>query len=362
MDTAEARLFAKEWREHHATGGTASGLASKLGINRSTLFSKRRNVETLLKENLPTMIGNPAYASRERTLARFEIVSKMVPEVRPVEEIIEERLRYTDHKIKSAESRELIEVKLNVKGPFGIAMIGDPHIDSPGCNLRLLKQHTELINATDGMLAICVGDIQDGWVGRLARLWATQGIAAIESQALVDWWLRLIGPKLIALCAGNHDVWTEGLSGQGPMDWIRGQGSIMERHGVRLRLNTKDDTQVTINMRHDFPGRSQYNAAHGPNKSLLFGCRDDVAVAGHTHEFGRQSRLDPDSRKPMHAVRLGSYKCSDEYAREKGYIDNNLTECSVLMVDPREQDRRHRTWIEDNPFRAAKVLTMLRGG
>src|SRR5690606_9501612 len=132
--------------------------------------------------------------------------------------------------------------------------------------------------------------------------------------------------KLLALVEGNHDCWVHGLSGISPLAWIQSHaGTVLDAHGVRMRLVTDDDQTVTINARHDFPGRSQYNPAHGPLKSLLFGCRDDVAVAGHTHVFGRGVMLDPERRTPMHAVRLGSYKHSDEYAREKGLLDNNVS-------------------------------------
>lgn len=279
------------------------------------------------------------------------------------DELVARRAQQTRRRLKADRARELVDVALHVRGPFAIAMIGDPHIDNPGCNIDLLLEHTRLVAETDGMYGLCVGDVQDGWVGRLARLWAHQGISAAESQVLVDGWLKLFDGKLIALVEGNHDCWVHGVGGHSPLSWIQSHaGTVTQAHGVRLRIKTDDKQSVTINARHDFPGRSQYNAAHGPNKSLLFGCRDDVAVAGHTHVYGRQVMLNPETRTPMHAVRLGSYKHSDEYAHALGLLDNNVTECAVLMVDPTEPDPRHRTWIEDNPFRAARVLAQLRAG
>lgn len=276
------------------------------------------------------------------------------------EELVATRLKSTKRKLVAGKARELIDLKVHVRGPYGIALIGDPHIDNPGCNLQLLLDHTDLIARTPGLFAICVGDLQDNWIGRLARLWSGQGISAAESQVLVDGWLRSFQHKLLALVLGNHDCWAAGMSGLNPTDWIKAMGTVQDAHGVRLRVTTDGGDVRTINARHDFPGRSQYNAAHGPNKSLLFGCRDDVAVAGHTHEFGFGVRLNPETRTPMHAVRLGSYKHSDEYASQLGLMDNNVTECAVLMVDPAEPDPRHRTWIETNPFRAARVLTQMR--
>lgn len=363
VNKTEARNFADAWMRNVAENGTIETLARTLGMtNRRPIFAMRRRAEAVLGIELPTPTGSQIAATKVRMRQQFSVAKELPPHERPVEEIIADRLKYTKRKLNADGARELIDVNMDIDGPFAVALIGDPHIDNPGCNLELLISHTDLIRATDGMFALCVGDVQDGWIGRLARLWAHQGIAASESQQLVDWWLKQLTStgRLLALIEGNHDGWVQGLSGQSPLDWIRGFGTIKENHGVRLRLRSKDGTVVTINARHDFPGRSQYNAAHGPMKSLLFGCRDDVAVAGHTHEFGYGVRLDPETRRPLHAVRLGSYKHSDEYARQLGLLDNNVTECAVLMVNPMELDPRHRTWVVHNPFQAARELRALR--
>lgn len=359
-------LFANAWRSALESGITFNDFVKRLGINKTNVAARRRRAERLLGIKLESFTATKASRSERacnERLKAFSVTSARptAEDEVPIEVLVERRLKQTKKRLKNDRLRELVEISLDVSGPFGIAMIGDPHIDNPGCNLDLLLRHTDLIANTPGMFAVCVGDMQDNWVGRLSRLWAGQGIAAHDSQRLVDWWLKRFNGKLIAVCEGNHDCWAQGMSGMSPLAWIESQlGTVLENHGVRLRLTSKDDEMVTINMRHDFPGRSQYNAAHGPNKSLLFGCRDDVAVAGHTHEFGFGVRLDPETRKPMHAVRLGSYKHSDDYARTLGLLDNNVTELAVLMVDPAETDPRHRTWIETNPFRAARILENLR--
>lgn len=363
MKINEAQSFADTWMASVSANETTKQLADRIGIHVRNLYARRRRAEAMLGKSLPTMTGDPGVAAREAIKQKFAVLSPRptADDELPIEELIDRRLTDTRRRLVADSDREMVDISIDVSGPFGIALVGDPHIDNPGCNLKLLLDHTRVIAETDGMFAICVGDVQDNWIGRLARLWAFQGIASRESQRLVDYWLGLMGPKLLSLIYGNHDMWATGMHGESPLAWIeRHHGTVAEAHGVRLRITSRDGEKVTVNARHDFPGRSQYNAAHGPSKSLLFGCRDDVAVAGHTHEFGRLSRLDPETRRPLHGVRLGSYKHSDDYAREKGLLDNNLSECCVLMVDPNEPDPRHRTWIEDNPFRAARVLTMMR--
>lgn len=365
----DAEAFRDAWLLHHSRGGTFKGFATKLGIHFSNAARRRRLVEKTLAVELPTFSGSKIEQARMRardTLrnfgsVQFEAEQPPSDEI-PIDELVARRLADTSRAIKAQRGSELLNVKLKVSGAYAVALIGDPHIDNPGANLELLIEHTKLIRETEGMFAVCVGDLQDGWIGRLARLWAQQGIKARDSQRLVDWWLQQFGGSLLALCDGNHDLWLQGLGGSDPLSWIAAQlGAIHTRHGVRLALTNQEGHRVTINMRHDYPGRSQYNHAHGPLKSLLFGNRDDVAVAGHTHVYGYSCLLDPDTRKPMHAVRLGSYKWADDYAAELGMKDNNVTECAVLIVRPDEPDPRHRTIVVQDPFLAARMLRDLRG-
>lgn len=368
MKREDAETFRDVWLLHHSRNGTLFGLAAKLGAHLSNVSRKRRTCEQALGIELPTFQGSEIQRHRSRAKAalkefgeaKFEAEQPPTDDI-PIDELVSRRLADTSRAIRAQRGSELVNVKLNVSGPYAVALIGDPHIDNPGANLELLLEHTKLIRETEGMYAVCVGDLQDGWIGRLARLWAHQGIKARDSQRLVDWWLQQFGGALVALCDGNHDLWLHGLGGSDPVQWIAARlGAVHQRHGVRLALHNGDGHRITVNMRHDYPGRSQYNHAHGPLKSLLFGNRDDVAVAGHTHVYGYSCLLDPDTRKPMHAVRLGSYKWADDYALEQGLRDNNVTECAVLVVRPDEPDPRHRTIIVQDPFLAARMLRSLR--
>lgn len=362
MQRERDEAFVARCNEARAKGWTWARLAESLGgIQLPMLLKRRRDVEKRLGIVIPAMVQENRNSKQPIRPAgpMFQAVQPQ-PRDRSFDDIVSDRLKFTDRQLAAKDSRELIDIALHVSGPFGVAMIGDPHLDNPGCNLRLALEHADLIMRTDRMFAICVGDIQDSWIGRLARLWASQGITASESLVLVNGYLDRLGPKLLALIDGNHDVWAHGVNGQSPTDWIRGRyGTVAEKHGARLRITNDDGETVKINCRHDFPGRSQYNRAHGPSKSLMFGYRDDVAVAGHTHESGRNTLLDPESRRPMHAVRLGSYKHADEYADALGLLDANVSECSVLIVDPLNPDRRHRTQVIDSPLRAAQHLAML---
>jgi hypothetical protein len=282
-------------------------------------------------------------------------------EVAPIEEIRERRRRIFKRKDAAVQARKLVHIKINVDGPIAIAVFGDIHIDNPGCNFPLLEEHTALVKRTDGMFAACVGDLQDAWVGRLARLWANQGVTAREAWKLVHWWLDELADKLLWVTEGNHDTWAFGVNSVSLVDWIVSKnGGVTDTDALRLSMDLPGGHSIVVNCRHDFRGKSQYNAAHGMTKAALMGWRDDVLVAGHTHQFGYNPVKDPMTGRVSHPVRVASYKVHDEYAKERGLPDENITECFVIMCDPAEEDERHRVWIEFNPFRAARILKHLR--
>jgi transposase-like protein len=69
VDAAEAQRFAERWRGAVANGATTVGLAAALGVNTATLYTWRRKAEAALGVELPTMVGAPHVAARERAKA-----------------------------------------------------------------------------------------------------------------------------------------------------------------------------------------------------------------------------------------------------------------------------------------------------
>lgn len=291
---------------------------------------------------------------------RSFVVEPLPEEDAPVEEILTRRVREFGRRSRAADARKLVHVRVADKGPIGIALFGDLHIDSPGCNLPLLLSHIDLVRKTSGLYAGCVGDLQDGWVGRLARLWATQGITAKESLKLVRHFMEMLADKLLFIVEGNHDAWCNGVNGVSPVDWIAAHtGTHTQSDGVRLSIDLDDESWI-LNARHDFRGRSQWNASHGGTKAAIMGWRDDILVAGHTHESGLNVVKDPKSGLVSHIIRVASYKHLDAYAKTEGFPDNNSFECPVVLLRPAASDQRFRTQIVTDPVFAAKCLTLLR--
>ena len=294
-------------------------------------------------------------ATPEATEKPFEY-PKLVSELPTAQELLERRNKEYIRKDEYEKSRKLINVKIKIDGPIAVCHLGDPHVDDNGTDIVQLQKHVNIINETEGMFGANVGDTQNNWVGRLARLYGEQSTSSAEAWVLTEWligsvqWLYLIG--------GNHDLW----SGSGdPIRWMKKVGAEYEGWQARLNLVFKNKKCVRINARHDFTGHSQWNTAHGPSKAVQMGWRDHILVCGHKHTSGYQMLKDPSTGLISHTLRVAGYKIHDEYAKRLGLPNQNISPASVTIIDPQyaDDDPKLITVIHDVE-EAAEYLTWKR--
>jgi hypothetical protein len=324
-----------------AEHGSVVKAATAAGIGYPTLQSRYAVARAWLAEK------------KAAAMEQEELPSSAVPIV----ELLDQRSKDFQRKHEAIESRRLINIKVKIAGPIGIAHVGDPHVDDDGTNIPLLREHVDIIDRTEGLFAGNVGDLTNNWIGRLARLYAQQRTSASDAWALAEWLVNAL--RWIYIIGGNHDCW----SGAGdPLKWICRQGkALYEPHGVRLALQFPNGREVRINARHTFPGHSMWNTAHGPSRAAQMGWRDHVLTCGHTHVSGYQVLKDPSSGLITHALRVASYKQHDEHAEALGLPDQNIFCCPVTIIDPSypDGDPRLITTIFD-PGEAADYLTWKR--
>ena len=207
------------------------------------------------------------------------VVEKLETEDIPVEDLIKHRLKLYKQKQVAKDSRQLVNIDININGPIGIAHFGDPHVDDDGTDLSQIIAYSDIINETEGMFAGNLGDIQNNWIGRLATLYGQQSTSARESWKLSEYFVNKL--DWLYLVAGNHDVW----SGDGdPLEFImRDHKGLYERWGARMNLRFPNGKQIRINARHTFKGNSMWNTAHGVAKAAQMGWKDHILTCGHTH-------------------------------------------------------------------------------
>lgn len=307
--------------------------AAQLGLTRRALAhrvmtAKKKIVDGTLRVDKP-----------------FEIPS--LPDGRPdPEALIKRRKEDFDRTRIAKTARKLIPVNIKADGPIGIVHFGDPHVDDDGTDIGLLEDHVKIINKTEGLFGANLGDLQNNWIGRLARLYGEQSTSRADAWILTEWLVGAV--QWLYLVAGNHDAW----SGEGdPLKWIARQtNNPLEYHGCRLGLHFPNGKQVRINARHDFAGHSMWNPAHGPMKAVQGGWRDHILTCGHKHvSFVAGPLKDPASGLLSWVVRCAGYKTYDRYAEERGLPDQNAFAACVTIIDPQyaDDDARLITVIPD---------------
>ena len=304
--------------EAYADHGSLKSAGDALGMSKDSLW--RRVTEA--KERFAK--STEFYIDKE----------ELVDETAPLEEIIQRRRLEFLRKEASEKSRNLISCKVKIDGPIAILHMGDNHVDDPGTSIDLLEQHVGLISETQGLFGANVGDMANHWVGRLARLHAHQTVTEAETWKLVEWlvtsvdWLYMIG--------GNHDLWV----GDGdPIEWmIRKQAGVYQAHGARIGLQFPNGKEVRVNARHDWTGHSQWNPAHGPAKAAQMGIDDHVIISGHRHISGYQLVKQPNSGLISHAIRVASYKIYDNYAKQMGLRNQNISPAVITVINPERSD------------------------
>jgi hypothetical protein len=331
--------------------GNRSAAAKYLNMHVRAIAAR---VAGLKKRGVPVMNGPlPEAAPVHKPFS----VSQLPESDIPVEELILHRKRQFEHKRAYEEASSLIPVKVKIPGPIGILHFGDPHVDDDGCDIEALERHTQLVNDTEGLFAVNVGDTTNAWTGRLARLYADQSTSAAQAWKLAEWFVKRC--NWLYIIAGNHDLW----SGAGdPLRWIaKQQGALYQSSEARIALKFPNGAEVRVNARHDHAGSSIWNPAHGPMKAALMGTRDHIYVAGHKHESAYSVLKDAITGITMHAVKVASYKVYDRYARDKGFRDNALSPCVLTTINPllrEDHPDMVKVWWE--PEEGADYLRFLR--
>lgn len=223
---------------------------------------------------------------------------------------------------------KLIPVSVNVDGPIAVCLVGDPHVDDDHCDIAQLEHDLTTVGKHRGFFAGHLGDITNNWVGRLKALYANQSATFEDGLRLTEWMLGLC-PSLFVV-GGNHDCWEKGMD---LLRFIVKQGHL-QAHGARMALRWGDGSEIRIHARHDFAGKSQYSDTHGMKRELLFGHKDHILVAGHTHVD--EARCEPSVDGDVHWMfRVSGYKVIDAYAKEKGFRPKRLAPSVSVVLNPK---------------------------
>jgi hypothetical protein len=272
------------------------------------------------------------------------------------EELLDMRERETARVFTAAAAREWMPIRVKARGPIGVLWYGDPHIDDPGCDIKALRRDVALVKNTPGLFGACIGDIQNNWIGRLARLYGEQQTTARQAWILVEWFVREQAGKWLCIVEGNHDAW----SGAGdPLKWITRQQAISEPDEITMRLVFPDGEQIRVAARHNWPGSSLWNPTHGQLRGGSLAVDAELVIGGHKHTGGYQMFAVPHNGQVCHAVQLGAYKLTDAYAKTGGFMNRHISPSVLTVLNP-EAGPTARVQVFHDVEAGADYLTFLR--
>lgn len=270
----------------------------------------------------------------EQLAPRFEPPSIPDGDV-PVDELIEKLERNYTRRSAHVAAKKWMRFALREDGPYMLAVVGDPHLDDPGCNWPLLRRDVELMRRPHTH-AICLGDVTNNWSGRLVRLYAEQETTRSQAWKLSEWFFRAV-PWLV-IVAGNHDMWSSSHGSGDPLDWMARGHAVKEDWLAQFEVAAPDGHVVRVDARHDFKGSSIYNPVHGLMRAQKFGDGSaDILAAGHQHHAEIYCGQDPGkSTKPFWLVRARGYKHIDAFADQHQYESQASWHGSTvgIVVDP----------------------------
>lgn len=254
---------------------------------------------------------------------------------RPAPEIIAAR-KAEYARVKAAAAGGLNIIHLPDDKPFMVIVFGDEHLDNPGTDIELFEKWWFALNRDKRITGISMGDVLDSWIKPLAHLYAYTETPAPEGWQVLDYYLDERGQDLDLSVGGNHDAWA------GANDLL---AMMMAKHGVihrntslRAGYRTPKGRVITVNARHSWPGRSQWNEVHALKKAARMGVRDNILLGGHTHVSGETMEKDPVTGKITFCYQVASFKIVDDYADQLGLMDRHTAPAVALVIDPRRAD------------------------
>lgn len=274
------------------------------------------------------------------------------------EELIQQRLEVFKRRERRENNEEFLDIKIKDDKPIGLFIMGDPHLDDDGCDWQSVLDHLDIVNQTEGLYSINIGDIQNNWARRtkLEGLWAKQSTTDEQAWQLTEWLCH--ATNWILIVAGNHDMW----SGTGdPLKWImRPLKTTYANYSQRVRLILPNH-KIRCNFAHNFMGNSIYNTAHSVVKHALFHARDHLLACGHKHISGYMPVKDANDGIVMHCLQVGSYKKYDDYAKQLNLPNKMMSPCAVAVINTK-LDEKNGDFIKIfwNVQEGADYLTYLR--
>ena len=295
--------------------GTVTEAALALNINRST-FNHR--VQAAKSQNIKI-------DSEQVQLPQFP------DDDIPVEDILNTMERRFKKRHSAKIARDWYKVKIkNDNLAIGLCFVGDPHIDSNGCNIELLRRDVSLMKQP-GFFGVNIGDTTDGdWPGRLMRLHAKSDQSMETARRLAEWFLNDT-VEWLAWIMGNHDLWGA------DSDLLKAKNIKnipMSDWAAKWQIEFDNGRRCKIVSSHDFAGRSIWNSLHSNQRAATTTVEAHIFASGHTHNWAIHQEENAHREFVYWLIRSRGYKFIDEYGERLGHASQQHGATICAVIDP----------------------------
>jgi len=219
---------------------------------------------------------------------------------------------------------------------IGIAFQSDQHIGNPFCDHERLRKDTALIVANPDCYVIHAGDYIDNFMVDKPRPAMKAPIPPSIQWQLAEHYINMSEESLMAIVAGNHDLWTAGATDFDPLGKMAKERGILY-HPYELNLKIIHGViPYHISIRHKRRGNSQIDPSRVIKKMWDDGeCDFDIGVIGHNHV----PSVSPFTRHAVErwAIRPGAYKIVDGFGEMCGFPRDRPTS-PIVVLDSETRD------------------------
>jgi transposase-like protein len=299
----------KDAIEEYQRTGSKRQAAKNLGMSRSTLRRWVKKASVQIEGVTPNFT----------TVDTDTLISRLI-----------ETQERKDRAIALSRNQRVI---INDNKPIVLAIFSDTHWGNSKCDYRALINDTKAVAGCPFAYALGSGDFSERWLGKLGYIAREQSITQDAENTLLKWWFDYLSDSWIAVCAGNHDNRSIIQAG---IDYVRsclGDSILLYDQDQVLFTLEHAGAEIRFKVRHRDKCKSDLNPYHGAFTDARTGDWPfDVYISGHDHratligEFVQHSKL-------KLAVRLGTYKMDDRYAKAWGFPQSVGTGSAALVID-----------------------------
>ncbi len=238
--------------------------------------------------------------------------------------------------IVKAKTRSIFSVDFPKDEPIAIAFISDQHI-APGTPVDMgrMRADAEFVRDTPNLFALLLGDGVDNHIAIRSAMMAARSQPG-DQYALFEYYLGIFAEKILALCSGNHDAWTDQIGGIDMVQWIAQRHKLCYSPAAFAIQVTVGGQPYKFAARHQYRFNSSLNMTHAVKQLLRFGEEDfDFGGIGHHHEPAAENWMHQGLERWV--CRPGSYQITSSFTRQYGWNSTYPT-CPTIVLTPGRRD------------------------